>query len=326
MMDDNQDSLDRCQLTIPNLTAQFKPLNITVGDLFATGKELAFISLASNLYTGSLAGIGFLIGGLAGGLSTNLSNKQNLEAARGTAQTHRQDDFGMSLQERLQNYQGLVIPRKNISSIEVRGSVVRIVHTGGSLDLGSDNPRECQAKLESWRRGELESEEDPQGINLGLPPAAKLLVWLEDGSISRKLTAPILSALSSQKDYLKAFFQLFDRLKFPKKKAVVNSVGLLPINLGAVFQDHLEEARRIGRRALYWTLLVLVFGIFSVIYQTTSLISSGPKDTSLLDLLTIFGVLSLVFSIPLEIFHLTQIGKDKLLCEMAADRLGRTPV
>lgn len=325
-MDDIQNSLDHCQLTIPNLTTRFSPQNITVGDLFATGKELSFIPLASILYAGSLAGIGFLIGGLAGGLSANLSNRQNLNYARTAAKTCRQDDFGMSIQERVQNHFGLVIPKKNISSIEVHGSVVRIVHIEGFLDLGSDNPHDCQAKLESWRRCEIESEEDPQGTNLGLPSAVKLLVWLEDGNISNKLTPNILSALSSQNDYRKALFQLFDRLKFSKKKAIVNSIGLLPINLGSIIQDHLEEAWRLRRRALYRILLVLGFGLFSAIYQFTDLISSGAKDISLFDLLTIFGVLSLLFSVPLEIFHITQIGKDKLLCEMAANKLESTPV
>jgi hypothetical protein len=321
-MDVNQDSFDRCQFTIPNLTTHFSQTEITVGDLFVTGKELVFIPLASALHSGSLEGIAFLIGGLVGGLIASQSNADALSLARAVATDHRQKDFGMPLQERVQNYSGLVIPKKNISSIEKHERVVRIVHGDNFLDLGSDNPLDCQTKLENWSRGGIECDEDPQGINLGLTPPAKLLGWLENGSNSHELTPNLLSALFSQKDYLKSFFQQFDRLKFSKKRAIVNSIGLLPITMGSIFQDHLEELRRKGQLALYLVPLILVFGLFSVIYQCTGLISSGTKDTSLFDLLTIFGVLSLVFSIPSAIYHLAHIGKDKLLCKIAANKLG----
>ncbi|MEN6562921.1 MAG: hypothetical protein ABFD11_05175 [Christensenella sp.] len=262
MMDENQDSLGRCQFTITNLTTRFSQTKITVGDLFVTGKELVFIPLASALHTDSLEGIAFLIGGLIGGLSAIQSNADALSLARAEATEHRQNDFGMSIQERVQNYSGLVIPKKNISSIEMHERVVRIVHDDNFLDLGSDNPLDCQTKLENWSRGGIECDEDPQGTNLGLTPPAKLLGWLENGNISHELTPNMTSALYSQKDYLKSFLQQFDRMKFSKKKAIVNSIGLLPITMGGIFQDHLEELRRRGQLALYLVPLILIFGFF----------------------------------------------------------------
>ena len=317
-----------CQLTLTEFTAQKDDFNITVGDIFGNANELAYIPLASAAYSGIRVGIGTLVGGVLGGITANSANQQALEGARGSAAEARVKDFGKSLEERIQEHQGLMIPRKNIISISTNkrfAAVIEIVHQGGTFALRTDdatNAANACRKLESWRKGNLFGEKDTQGVNLGLPSAERILEWLQDGSIRSNTTGEMLEAILLQPAYLEAMLKQFDRLKTPKKNAILNTVRALPEDWVNLFRRHLGGLMIKGKRNQRWALIALVVSILSTIfYYSFTSIQPGTGDQFPI-VCTGYGIFGLLFSIA---FLIIAIVENRKLRELLAILAGGVP-
>lgn len=258
---------ERVRLSLTNLTAQFLASTVDVGDLFATEASLIYIPLSSTTYYGSLAGIGFLIGGITGGLTTMISDAQGISYAREMAGIARQQDFGISLQERVKKHHGVMIPRSSIASIELinKGRALRVTYAGGLFELGSDAAAENCLQLKTWLAGRLVGERDAQQTGLGLPPAVELLHWLSDGSLPGKLSDADLERIPSERGYLKGLWMNFDVQKYPHQEAVLKTVRRLPVKWGAAFYKHLEAAKAKTMRNIQWGLAVTALGALALI-------------------------------------------------------------
>jgi hypothetical protein len=289
----------RVSLGLPELTAQFEPLTVTVGDLFASQEYLLYLPLASTRYTGSLAGIGSLVAGIAGGLAASVSNLQNIKNARDHAKASRQADYGVPLEERAQKYKGLVIPRASIDSIEIinNGQGLRITHSGAQLDLGSDNAAECSRQLHAWLAGTLEGDLDTQGANLNLPPASTLLTWFIDGSLAGKFSQPGLDEIASEQNYIEGLFMEFDLKNYPAKTAVINTVRRLPGKWPAVFLEHLQALKAKGRCRLGWAAAAGGLGLLGIGYSFLPSVAGQAAGVLAI------GIFSLMLSIPVMLLN-----------------------
>jgi hypothetical protein len=302
----------RALLGLPELTAQFQPLTITVGDLFASADYLVYLPLESTQYTGSLAGIGFLIGGLGGSLTATISNAQNIKYARELAAVARRGDYGVPLEERVWKYKGLVLPRSGIGSIELinQGRAIRITHAGASLDLGSDDAEARCRQLQAWLADTLSGELDTQGANLDLPPAAALLPSFIDGSLPAKFSEQALSEIASEQNYLEGLFMVFDLKDYPKKVAVINTVLRLPVKWAAVFGSHLEALRAKGLRRLRWAAVLSALGLIGIIYYFLPFVSG--KSVEVME----GGFFISLLSIPWFFLSLSYYNKIKKLLSL----------
>ena len=295
---------------LPELTAQFEPLTITVGDLFASQEYLVYLPLASTQYTGGLAGIGFLVGGIAGGLAASVSNLQNIKSVREHAKAARQADYGVPLEERLQKYKGLVIPRASINSIGIidNGQGLRITHSGAQLDLGSDIADECSRQLHAWLAGALEGDLDTQGANLNLPPPATLLAWFIDGSLAGKFSEQGLDEIASGRNYLEGVFMEFDLKNYRTKAAIINTVRRLPGKWPAVFLEHLQTSKSKGQRRLRWAAAAAGLGLLGIAYNFLPFVAGQAAGVLAI------GIFSFMLSIPVMLLNSSYNNKlNKLI-------------
>jgi len=306
-----------CQLTLTEFTVQKDSFNITVGDLFGTANELIYIPLAGAMHSGSRVGIGVLVGGVLGGITANTANQQALECARGNAGIAREKDFGKSLEERVRAHNGLIIPRNTINSISINkrfGKVIEIVQLDGTLELSSEDANDACEKLESWRKGTLIKgnlyyEEDPQGINLGLPSAEWILEKLKDGSIRSNASGEMLEAILKQPTYIEAMFKQFDHLKNAQKAAVLNTIRALPQDWAKMFRVHMKGLLVKGKGNQRTALIVLGVSILSTIIYYSS-VHVHPEGANQFPLIcTGYGVFGLVFAIPWSIYAIVQNRK-----------------
>jgi hypothetical protein len=300
----------RVKLGLQELTAQFEPLTITLGDVFASQEYLVYLPLASTQYTGGLAGIGSLVGGIADSLAANVSNLTNIKDARGLAGAARQADFGVPLEARAQKYKGLVIPRASIDSVEIinNGQGLRITHTGAHLNIGSDNADECSRLLHSWLAGALEGDLDTQGANLNLPPPAALLAWFIDGSLSGKFSQQGLDEIVSEHNYLEGVFMEFDLKNYRTKATIINTVRRLPGKWPAVFLEHLQALKAKGRRRLRWAAAAGGLGLLGIAYNFLPSVAGQAAGV-----LTI-GIFSLMLAIPVMLLNSSYNNKlNKLI-------------
>ncbi len=317
-----------CQLTLIGFTVQKDAFNVTVGDLFGNTNELVYIPLDSAMYSGSRVGIGVLVGGVLGGITASSANQQALESARSIAAIKREKDFGKSLEERIREHDGLVIPRKSIVSISVNkrfSQVIEIVHQDGTLALSKEDAVNAYRKLESWRKGNLFGEKDTQGINLGLPSAERILEWLVDGSICSNAPEEMLEAILLQPAYLEVMLKQFDRLKNPQKAAVLNTVRTLTEGWVNTFSHHLGGLRAKGKSNQRWAMIVLILSIISAIifFSFNYLQPEAANEFPLL--CTGYGIYGLLFSIPWLIYAIVQNRKMRGLHAIIAASAPETP-
>ena len=322
-----------CQLTLTEFIVRKNDFLISMGDIFGTANELVYIPLASATYTGIAIGIGALVvGGVLAGITANSANQQRLESARNSAAETREKDFGKSLEERVREHEGLVIPRKNIISISVNNrfaAVIEIVHGYGSLAISTEDDAAKAAnacrKLESWRLGNLSGEIDTQGVNLGLPPAERVLGWLQDGSIRSNTTGEMLEAILLQPAYLEAMLKQFGRSKKPKKVAILNTVRALPEDWVNMFRRHLGGFLIKGMRNQRWALIALVVSILSTIFYFSSTFIHLEAVNHFPLFCTMYGVFGLFFSIAFLIIAIVENRKTRDLLAIFAARGPGTP-
>jgi len=321
-----------CQLTLTGFIVRKNDFVITMGDIFGTANELVYIPLASATYSGIGVGFGFLVGGVLGGITANRANQQALETARNSSAEAREKDFGKSLEERVREHEGLVIPRKNIISVSVNkrfAAVIEIVHQDGTLAISTENDPANAAnacrKLESWRKGNLFGEKDTQGVNLGLPSAERVLEWLQDGSIRSNTTGEMLEAILLQPAYLEAMLKQFGRSKKPKKVAILNTVRALPEDWVNMFRRHLGGLLIKGKRNQSWALIALVVSMLSTIFYFSSTFIHLEAVNQFPLFCTMYGVFGLFFSIAFLIIAIVENRKTRDLLAIFAARGPGTP-
>jgi len=288
-----------CQLTLTEVAAQFRPLNLEIGDLFASQNDLVYLTTAGCVYTGKLAGIGFLVGGLGLGIAASVENIKNVGAAQLHAKQVRAQDFGMSIEDRVRRHAATIIPKAEIQSIAASadGKTLRIVHTGGHLDLGYDASTAAAKKLQAWLQSEPLDEPDTEGANLRLPPAEILVSWLVDGSIGQHVAEPTLVDLLTRRAYMDALLGLFEKLKYPQKEALVKTVLCLPDAWPGEFKKYFVKLIRSDQGTFRWVLVFVFLGLlcaFCFLFNFSALVHEMPFLAVLLGI----GIFSLFITIP----------------------------
>jgi len=260
-------SPERVRLSLTDLTARLQPGSINVGDLFATDESLVYIPLHDTVFNATMMAVSALTGGLLGGLAGLLEEKQDLKDTRDFANLARQQDFGVSLPERVKKRNGVVIPRASIHSIDLinKGQAFRITHTGGQFELGSDAAAANSLQLQSWLAGTLVGDRDTQQTALNLPPAVSVLGWLTDGSLPGKLAETDLERIPAEPGYLKSVWMNFDVQRYPSQQAVIHTVRRLPVAWGAAFYKHLEAIKAKKINQIRWGLAATALGALALI-------------------------------------------------------------
>lgn len=176
---------------------------VQINDLFVSAQSLVLIPLAGNI-------------------KQDFLNTQNhsIEA--------RKNDYGLTIEDRIRNHGGVVIPKQDIISI-IKGNNktgLAIEYKGGMLALGNDKTPEYYDRLIEWQQGVLKEDADPQGANLylGYPSVDNLVSWLTNGQIRSEVDLEKLTEIPSKSSYFQNVMRSFDKLNYLQKTACFTTI------------------------------------------------------------------------------------------------------
>lgn len=286
-----------CQQVITDVVTK-APLRLMVGDVFVTPDALVSVGYAHCEHFGNLGGlVGFLAKGAVGGVAIGFQDLAKLEKARDEAKQAREDDYGLSLEERIRKRIGGVIPLYDVISVGVDPSDQSLIIKlrEGSHNFVVSDPEACRALLERWMSRSLEDASDAQGINLALPPVTQLFVAMEQH-------APLAEAVKIDKaatieGYVTAFWGVFDRAKKSKQEAVLHSIRRLQGEWTATAARHLLSKQNRARHHIRAWLAFMLVGIAGAVYFFANFSALDKKMTG-------FGFVALLgcFSLSISVY------------------------
>jgi hypothetical protein len=209
-------------LVVENVLRQ-KPFWAVVGDLFLTTQGLYFVPYQQFQCAGGLGGAaGALIGGLAGGITVAVGDKQNAGHAISKAAEIRVRRFGLSLKERMSGDRWSVsIPKDDIASLELSknsASLICRTHNGQSTEVILPNLNERQVSvireyLKPTTTATVVLDSTQYGFDLPYPSPTRLLKLYSSGQ------SPLpqeIRDISDNGAYLNNLYSLLKQMKKPE--------------------------------------------------------------------------------------------------------------
>jgi len=269
------------------------------GDLFITTGGIVYIaywttmlSQGSRAVTGAL--IGGLVGGLIGAVSDAASDSDRRQSLEDLAQRTRDEDYCMSIEDRIRKHGALVIPTQAIQSLESdrKKKIICILHDGGRLALSTTRPQTCKRLIKQLANGTIQDEPDWWGVNVGGVSVSALLDALEADNSLAGLDDQALAQVASNKKFMDKLYSMFQRLKRHRQKKITKGMARFPGSFRDVFRGYISKERQKTKRSL-----VALVGVAFIIITVVMLVAvyAFKVDWMLIVILTISVEAPIIF-------------------------------
>jgi hypothetical protein len=281
------------------------------GDLFITSGGLVYIQYAKTMLSGgSGAATGALIGGMVGGIIGAISDAaedSNRRTAVGNlCYAAREEDFYMSVEDRVSKRGALVISASAIQSVESAsgGDAFEIVHDGGRLALASPLSHVCLQLIRQIIKGTIKDRPDRWGVNAGRISVSALLDALEMGRPLDRLDDRSLTTMANDETFMARLYETFRRRKRRQQERITESMAGFPAAFRGIFRAFIDKEKPKAKLLLILTAVgvtpIIPAAIAAAMYAPQIDWSSTQVDNTVA--LFMLSIVFLLFVAPALIF------------------------
>ncbi len=289
----NSDESEKFLMVVKNIYHHTKILNAEMGDIIVTDRGIYYVPYVNFTVYGKLGGaLGAMTGGLAGGIATAVGQKNEYQSAIIGSDRVRNQDWGMSLEDRLKRHKGSnFIAKENITSYKINKNILVISASNQTLELLSDQLYD-QILADYLSKKEIKPSEDSLGINI-LFPAPK--IFFESLNSNTPITdIKLLSDMINDEKYMSKLWDVFEKsIPIEQRKKVIEKISRLPKVFAVKFMNHLEKSVETTKAQ---AIIFSVVGIPAIIGIIVLVNSWNKKVASLWENLSIIiGGLCFIF-------------------------------
>jgi hypothetical protein len=307
----------RIRLAIEDAIWPYAPLNVGVGDLLFVDSDVYYICYCQGVTQSG--GVGYVVGGLVGGLSASSLDSSHLQGGKKAAAETRKLFYALSLDERVEQLARSTVIRNPARVIydDKASSITCTSSTGEKTTFYV--PRiasAARAILAEFPEGEdsLYPKEDPYGLLMRASSPKELTANLAQGQVE----SAALDEIASNGHYMLSFYNRVKQMPREQQDALVANLHRTPSRFRNALSQAIAQTRKKDSQSRKSSVSIGV--LLGLIFVGISLGFLSEKNYVVFGLMGLFGMSCLVY-MPAK--AISEAREQERIAQEVLDALGQ---
>jgi hypothetical protein len=275
---------------------------IQCGDIFLTPKNFYYIPYANfNVPEKYIADVKAQGQGIARRIANSILESDRYKEAVNVSRRKRDFDWGMSINEREERYNDIVIfEKKDIKDFDTRESIV--FRVGGKIyEFGIDESSKNRSELDNWFYGDIKEDLASCVISCEFIAPRVLIEKLIKEDVSG-IPIEDLKKATLHDEYIDYVWNNFSSKSLEEKRKIIKSLEKVP----KIFQNKIKEKRTKAQNDGKTSMVTGVFSLALCLYMVFHLVTVFQEGRTM-ETLNLVDILCFILVVPSFVYGLYSI-------------------